>query len=286
MLAAVRNYVAQTALHLPNFLAIRTDDRFDNSHTSVDNDVALRQVGTSSFEISTRNDRENPATDQMTSWGQLGAILGMILLDSAHGTVTWSHWEEIAAGPAAAFHYSVPRSASHFTVIPPAGAPATTGPGGVLEGFGHTEAELPTYSSSAYATGAPVRPGYSGTLWLDPSTGTVLRITIEADSSDIAPYQSAAMMVQYGPVKIGDSTFTCPVRSLTMLSLSPGGKPAIPNEQNCFVGLMVGGRAPDCGSNAASGEVPPTQWLNETRFTGYHRFASTTRILSDAEVPH
>ncbi|MDR3677394.1 MAG: VWA domain-containing protein, partial [Acidobacteriota bacterium] len=31
--------------------------------------------------------------------------------------------------------------------------------------------------------------------------------------------------------------------------------------------------------------TPPTQWLNETLFTGYHRFASTTRILSDTEAP-
>jgi hypothetical protein len=29
----------------------------------------------------------------------------------------------------------------------------------------------------------------------------------------------------------------------------------------------------------------PSEWLNETEFTGYHRFASTTRILTCDQVP-
>ena len=29
----------------------------------------------------------------------------------------------------------------------------------------------------------------------------------------------------------------------------------------------------------------PSEWLNETQFTGYHRFASTTRILTCDQVP-
>jgi hypothetical protein len=37
-------------------------------------------------------------------------------------------------------------------------------------------------------------------------------------------------------------------------------------------------------AQANSGDAP-TQWLNETLFTGYHRFASTTRVLTDTAAP-
>ena len=49
MIAAVRNYVSQTALHLPNFLATRTEYRFDNSLVPPDaspgKDVGLASSG-------------------------------------------------------------------------------------------------------------------------------------------------------------------------------------------------------------------------------------------------
>ena len=74
------------------------------------------------------------------------------------------------------------------------------------------------------------------------------------------------MMVQYGPVGIGDSSFTCPTRSLSMTSLNTKIKAV--------------------REYISSDANAPTEWLNETLFTGYHRFAATTRILTDAEATH
>jgi hypothetical protein len=71
---------------------------------------------------------------------------------------------------------------------------------------------------------------------------------MEADPKD-TPYRIAAMMVQYGRVRIGDGDFICPLRGLSLLDTS-------------------------------------TRQLNETLFTGYHHFNATVRVLSDTDTPH
>ena len=208
-------------------------------------------------------------------------MLTLILKDVDHGAVTWSHWEQAPTGVAAVFDYSVPKSASHFQVnIPVQGALIDREATDAMDRFGNSAAvQQPSRAASSIVR---VEPGYRGSLLLDPATGTVLRITMEANPDDIAPYVRASMMVEYGPARIGDRVFTCPVRSLSMLNLSPRRRAAFATTQNCLVG--IGGQVPDCDhSDASPGDVP-TQWLNETFFTGYHRFASTTRILSDAEA--
>ena len=101
------------------------------------------------------------------------------------------------------------------------------------------------------------RPGYHGALWVDPLTGTILRETIEADTKGSAQFKKAAIMVQYGPVQIGESKFICPVRSLA-LSIAAGAN------LDPLTGMP--------------GDAP-TIWLNESLFTGYHRFGTTTRIV-------
>ena len=48
------------------------------------------------------------------------------------------------------------------------------------------------------------------------SPGRILRATIEADTKGSVQFKQAAIMVQYGPVQIGESEFICPVRSLAL----------------------------------------------------------------------
>jgi hypothetical protein len=200
----------------------------------------------------------------LISGGEFGSTLGMILADTVQGKVTWSHWEQSAAGATAVFHYSVPKSASHFEII------GTLQRQAALEGHATTDAGTssrgiagigvrPSGVSSTNTSIIRTRPGYHGSVWLDPATGTILRITMEANAKDSAPFRRAAILVKYGPVEIGGSSFICPVRSLALSTAV-------------------------AGAEAISGDAP-TEWLNETLFTGYHRFASTTRILTDTAPP-
>jgi VWFA-related protein len=270
MVTLARAYVAQTLPGLPNFLATRTISRYDDSPQAIKKNgwpvrAGLHLIDTSSREISVRDERENQSPTQgsaiwreqfgLISGGEFGTMLGMILADSAQGKLSWSHWEEGATGPVGVFQYSVPKPASHFEVIGSRERPDTVGIGGVTRGS--------RISRTGIQPGDPsntmlvhTKPSYHGAIWLDPRTGSVLRLTMEADSKDGVPFQRAGIMVQYGSVEIGDSKFICPLSSLALSVAVPGPQDATQDN--------------------------PTEWLNITRFSGYHRFASTTRILADA----
>jgi VWFA-related protein len=100
-----------------------------------------------------------------------------------------------------------------------------------------------------------VTPGYHGTLAIDPNTGAILRVTIEAELKGDDPISRAATVVQYGPVTIGDQRFIFPVRSV-----------ALSVEQPAFTGHV---------------QDPPVVLVNQTSFTHYHRLGATIRMLAD-----
>ena len=275
MLEAARNYVAQTLPRLPNFLATRTINRYDDSPQALKKGgwpvrAGLHKVDTSSREISVRDERENqPPTQGSAVWereiglisgGEFGTTLGMILTDTIQGKVTWSHWEQNDAGQVAVFQYEVPSAASHFELI------GTLQREAAIEGFAAPSGNRGIASIGVRPNTDPsrtsiirIRPAYHGSVSLDPATGTILRITMEAELKDSDPFRRAAILVQYGPVQIGEGKFICPVRS---------------------VALSLGALHAQAGSEDA-----PSEWLNETLFTGYHRFASTTRVLTDPAPP-
>jgi len=269
MFDAAAHYVAETMARLPNFLATRTTNRFDDSPQELKKGAwpvraGLHQVDRSSREVSVHVDRENdfPGNGSavwkdrkgLTSWGEFGTVLGMILGDAVNGKVSWSNWEQNASGLSAVFHYSVPKSASHFEVLRFA-----EGPGAVAGVVTPRAYGVKASSEPSDALIVHDKEGYEGSLWLDPATGTILRITIEADTKGNATYQRAAMLVQYGAVEIGGSQFILPVRSLALSKVA-------------------------MSAEASTGDAP-SKWLNETLFTGYHRFASTTRILTGDPAP-
>jgi VWFA-related protein len=103
------------------------------------------------------------------------------------------------------------------------------------------------------------KPGYHGSIGVSPADGTILRITMDADLTRGAPFRRAAILVEYGLVDIAGTTFTCPVRRIAF-SMAV-------DDPNTFNGDA------------------PKEWLNETQFIHYHRFASQTRILAGVSAP-
>ncbi len=281
MIEAARSYVAHNVPQLPNLFAIQTTNQFDDRpQVSAKGGWPVRSglhlAGTSSREISTFDERTHPSTTAgsarwqqqsgLISGGEFGSTLSMILTDTVKGKVNWSHWEQAAAGPVAVFHYSVPSSASHFEVInslPRQSSLEATATTSVGSRQGSSIDAKPTGGGSNASTFL-TRPGYHGSLWVDPVTGTILRITMDADTKGSAQFRRASILVQYGPVQIGESEFICPVRSVA-LSMAVNGANLDPLT-----------RMPTDA---------PTQWLNESLFTGYHRFAATTRIVQDNATP-
>jgi VWFA-related protein len=281
MIEAARRYVAQTVPQLPNLFAVRTTNRYDDSPYEVKKGgwpvrSGLHLVSTSSREISTLDERTNQSTNAssadwqtqsgLVSGGEFGSTLSMILSDTVNGKVAWSHWEQTPTGQVAVFHYSVPSSASHFEVINSLQR-QTSLEGTARQSVGSRQGsgiETKPSGGGSNTSTFLTKPGYHGSLWVDPVTGTILRITMDADTKGSAQFRRAAITVQYAPVQIGESEFICPVRSLA-LSIAVNGANLDPLTR------MPGDA--------------PTQWLNESLFTGYHRFAATTRIVNDTAPP-
>lgn len=249
MYTGALNYVVKTLQRLPDFLATRETRSFNDSPTVVGHSgyapvTPMHAAGTFQREITYRDGKEvleaeeaaakkTPAPVGLTTWGEFGPVLAIILTDSLKGRVTWSRWEDGANGRVGVFHYEVPKAASHY----------------------HVDFCCAWQDSGAALLEYHGTPGYHGELYLDPASGAIERVTLEAELGETEVVRKAAISVEYGPVDIGGTTYICPTRSV-----------AISQDMN-RPGKTIGG-------------AMPVTRVNETRFTGYHRFGSTVRILA------
>lgn len=161
----------------------------------------------------------------MSSVGEFGPILSTVIGDAAHGKVIWDHWETGTRKHLAVFRYSVPKEYSRFAIY-----------------------------DSLYTE--PLYPAYHGEITVDPETGVVLRISEKTLKSSDDPSENG-IVVEYGPVEIGGTAYTCPVHSVAFTSVAP---------------------EPDSGG-AAPAPHPARILLNDVTFTNYHVFRSEVRIL-------
>ena len=288
------HYVARTLPTLPDFVAERVTQHFDDLPQLLDpggwpTRAGLHLDGSSQMPIAYHDGRETDdpslaedklasprkvepnATAQvrstsvagLTSWGEFGPILGLVLVDAAKGKLGWGHWEQIDGKPSAVFHFEVDRTISHYNVryccvksqevVDSSYAKGGNGRGGGQQD--PSKGMLKSGSSEFHQI-----TGYRGNLTVDPDTGTVLRIAIEADLKTSDPIQRAAMMVEYGVVKIGENIYTCPTRSI---SESLSHELYQPSPTSPFVDMA---------------ELQ----VNDVSFVEYHRFGSESTVISAA----
>lgn len=144
------------------------------------------------------NGKPTHATSRgLTSAGEFGLTLAIILSDAAKGQIVWSHWERTAQGVVGVFRFSVPAGLSHYAVIFCCAS----------EGNDF----LPGSKDSANSYRG--LPPYHGSLYVDPATGAVRRYTLESEFKPEDPIRRSAIWVQYGEVTLGGSDYICPVRS-------------------------------------------------------------------------
>jgi hypothetical protein len=104
-------------------------------------------------------------------------------------------------------------------------------------------------------------PGYHGLIALNPKNGAILRITLEAEWNPGDPVSHVASVIEYGPVVIGNRRSLCPLRSLAFLTQEANG----------------------C-SHGSRRRQKPMMMMNQTIFSNYHRFgSSSTMIFDDAD---
>lgn len=260
-------YLGKTIPNLPNFVAVRDTIHFEDSplQGEIDNSrsvgsgvsiqsisgahlkigrpysLAMYSTGKTSSQVTYRAGREVPTADQtgareaermgLTTRGEFGPILAIVVSDALRNKLFWDHWEAGAGEPVAVFHYTVPESGSHYAVAYPS-------ENGVKR----------------------ITPAYHGLLAIDPGTGSVLRLTVIADMQPPYELVQVGIVVEYGPVGLGDKVYVCPLHAV-VISREP-----TPEEAHVV--------------------APPLRTcLNDVTFTRYHLFHAETRILSSAPQP-
>ena len=260
MLNAAVHFVAVTLKRLPDFFATRTTQSFDDLPMEVTHSgwAAVGQMhadGTFSQEITYRHGNEVVGArlangkaailSGLTSTGEFGPLQALILRDFVHGKVLWSHWETTRTGVVAVFQYAVPASQSHYEV----------------DYCCVRSYEDPT-ANSGFAPGGIAnayhgRPGYHGTLSIDPGTGAIVRVTLEALLKGSDPITDGGVAIDYGSVAIaGDTSYICPVRSVAIST----------------------------SRSQIAGDFTPrmVKRINEVEFADYHRFRATVQMVLPA----
>jgi hypothetical protein len=155
-------------------------------------------------------------------------------------TLSWKRWERGKYGDLAVFSYRIAspniRHEVNFCCLP--------------EGDGTT---LYHNKTDAY-----------GEFALNPDTGAIMRIMIDADLDEErdpdAPLIRSQLMVESGPVELGGKTYICPQRSVT---ISRGRSERELHEWGMVFSLYSYFET----------------MINDVTFGGYHKFGSEARIL-------
>jgi hypothetical protein len=270
IMAQAVNYATLTMHRLPNLFATRDTIRFEDSPAVQqyrEGDVSgtfspyrpLHPVGRSLATVEYRDGHEvieheaaqdgAPVIAGLTTSGEFGPILATVLGDLPKGKLQWSHWEEAPAGRVAVFRYALVKENSHYQVR---FCCLKSGP-------------FERFSS------------YHGEIAVDPRSGAVLRLTLIADLAKSDPIAKANIMVGYGPVELGQRTYICPLKSVS-ISVAPARVRQELRMPGQGTSSLNGGRIqlqPGDGE-----EAPPQLMLNHVVFDQYHLFRAEQRILN------
>ncbi len=204
---------------------------------SVTGDQSRFQFGTT-ITMLMKNAPQQRERQQLKTIGTFGPVLATVMTaaTSAQSELNWIRWEQGEHGRLAVFRYRVPRETSLF------------------------RAEFCClaidFDEVPFTKPAP----FHGEIAVDPSTGAILRLTIQADLEWRLPLARSDVMVEYSPVMKGSKTFICPSRSVSI------------SRQRRTVAIGEWGET-------FKVYAPFETLLNEQHFEKYHIFGSTSRIL-------
>lgn len=231
MLALALEYVKTTMRQLPNFYATRQTTHFEDNPSQQDvyssgplsmgsmvramrapgfvigrsDSKPMHSTGTTKVTVTYRDGyevqdtrtkdgrKEDRPTTGLTTSGEFGPILGIVIGDASRSQVEWARWEQGASDPVAVFRYSVPEDQSNYMVGIPNGAKFES-----------------------------IYPAYHGEIAIDPATGAVLRLSVVGEIPRPHDLMQTAILVEYAPVEIGDRTYNWPVHGVAYSKVPVG----------------------------------------------------------------
>ena len=260
------DYLRNAIPKLPDFYALRNTVRFeeplehDNENWKMPHqDQTLHFATSEHATVLYRNGNEVVEKKQklgkrrvargvrardLETWGTFGPILALTAAATSPSTLSWKRWERGEHGDLAVFSYSIAgpnvRHEVTYCCLP--------------EGDGTTTYHNKTDDYGEFA--------------LDPATGAIMRIVINADLDEErdpdVPLIRSQIMVEYGPVELGGKTYICPQRSV---EISRGRSERQLHEWGMVFSLYSYFET----------------MINDVTFGGYHKFGSEARILPGFE---
>ncbi len=258
------DYVADATHKLPDFFAARTAIAYQEPQIRDDSpchppapEQPLRVAFTARSTVHYRNGDEvveaektrhkkllNQREHALDTHGIFGPVLAAVLAAATDrkSTLTWSRWERTEQGKLAVFRFLIPFSIFKIThcCLP--------------EGDG---------TKVYHAT-----PGYRGEFAVDPGSGAIMRMAIEADLREDrdprSPLIRSAQLIEYGPVEIGGKRYICPQRSVSVVR----GRTNVVMYDWGIPFIVFG---------------PFETLVNDFTFSEYHKFGSESRILAGFE---
>ena len=289
VMSLVVRYVSKTLPQLPNIFATQEEAFFQDSPQAYTGSrkVAtsyqpLHLLGRSRTTVHYRDGQEvveeqpadgkkaDPPEQGLKARGEFGAILSLALLDAAQNKLVWGHWEQGAGGLVAVFNYDVPQEKSHYEVdyccIPDP-----------------DRKRMQPFHQMA---------GYHGQITVDPATGNILRLTLEAELKAGDPVSRAGILVEYAPVEIGGKIYICPEKSISLSMAQttnfdkelPANNSARPGQGldvsfKPGIGMIISLDHPQPPTPSIVLEAP-RQFLNDVTYGGYHVFRAEAHVLT------
>lgn len=262
MLTKIVNYVNTTVRQLPNLMAMRTTNGFEDrpreerlTSTGIESldYLPLHWVGSISVDVTYRDRREvedksikarkeGSGVGGLITTGEFGPILSTVVADALKGKITWAHWEKGPETTFAVFHYQVPETSSNYRV------------------------QFCCTIGSYAADGTPEkqifneRAAYHGDIVFNPADGSIRLLTLQADVPTDGLVSGAGIAIEYATTDVGGRSYICPVRSISMLQAHTA------QQTGAF--------------SRADYKGPAKTFLNEVRFSQYRRFGSEMKILA------
>jgi hypothetical protein len=234
ILSRATDYATNTYMQNPHFSVIKSTLRFqDESKRSSDSGVhtfnllnaPMKLIDKRQDPVETDKGIEKPAASRAkTKWGLNGLIsegepgpnLGAVLADAAQdGKFDWLRWQTIDGKQIAVFAFVVGKKKSHFDVSYccfPKTDIQDVNFGGLTPGGIQSVSSFVPFKKVV---------GYHGELFIDPDTGTILRIITHADLKPADFVFREEMRIDYGPVVVNGKEYVLPRSSFTITEENP-----------------------------------------------------------------
>jgi len=264
MLVKVVSYVNTTVHQLPNLIATRSTNGFENrpqveklTATGIESlgYLPLHWTGSLSVNVTYRDRKEveysqvkakkvGSGVGGLVTRGEFGPILSTVLADALKGKITWARWEKSPDGTLGVFHFAVPDDKSNYHVQFCC----------IIEDY--------STDGNPHQQLFDERAAYQGDIVFNPADGSIRLLTLEADVPKGELVAAAGIAIEYAATDIAGHSYTCPVRSVSMLQAHTT------QQTGAF--------------SRSDYKGPAKTYLNDVTFSNYHRFGSEMKIVTDS----